>query len=145
MELLMIWTGLILSFLVLELSHPGLFYFLSISIGGAAALAALGCGANPEIQFAIFIAGALLACLVLKLIARRVQRKAPHYRSNIDALVGMQGVVVQQEGQFFVKLAHELWSVRPVAGLQLQEKMAVEVVAVAGNHVVVKLAHVVQQ
>jgi len=142
-----VWSAVVLFFVLLELSQPGLFYFLSISIGSVAALVGLGFGLGINLQLAIFLTITLASCAGLKFFVWRFRSTGPQHRTNVDALIGMVGVVIALPeiplGLGLVQLAGETWSARPVHGLLLTEGQRVQVVAVSGCHVVVKLVDIV--
>jgi membrane protein implicated in regulation of membrane protease activity len=113
------WLVLILVFLVIEMLTLD-FTFLMLSIGGLAGLLADLLGAPLWLQ--VIIAAAVAAVLVLVLrppLLRRLRRGEDPTPSNVDALLGIGGVVVSSVGPHGgqVKLANgDIWTARTETG-----------------------------
>ncbi|MFE1645004.1 NfeD family protein [Microbacterium sp. P01] len=109
------WLVLILLFLVIEMLTLD-FTFLMLSIGGLAGLGADLLGAPIWLQ--VIVAAAVAAVLVFALrppLLRRLHRGEDKTPSNVDALVGLPGLVVSTVtsvgGQ--VKLSNgDIWTAR---------------------------------
>ncbi|MGA1837173.1 NfeD family protein [Herbiconiux sp. 11R-BC] len=109
------WLGLILLFIVVEMLTLE-FTFLMIAIGSLGGLISGAFGAPWYLQ--IVIAGVLSLLLLLTLrppLLRLLKRGGDPARSNVDALLGLEGLVVHDvtatTGQ--VKLANgDIWTAR---------------------------------
>jgi membrane protein implicated in regulation of membrane protease activity len=109
------WLGLILLFVVIEMLTLE-FTFLMIAIGSLGGLIAGVFGAPWYLQ--IVVAGILSLLLLLTLrppLLRLLKRGGDPTKSNVDALLGLEGLVVDQvtstAGQ--VKLANgDIWTAR---------------------------------
>lgn len=109
------WLVLILVFLVIEMLTLD-FTFLMLSIGGLAGLLTDLLGAPIWLQ--VIVAAAVAAVLVLVLrppLLRRLHRGQDPTPSNVEALLGIGGVVVSSVGPHGgqVKLANgDVWTAR---------------------------------
>ncbi len=110
-----IWLGLILLFVVIEMFTLE-FTFLMIAIGSLGGLIAGVFGAPWYIQIVVAAVLSLLLLLTLRPpLLRLLKRGGDPSRSNVDALLGLEGLVVDQVtatgGQ--VKLANgDTWTAR---------------------------------
>lgn len=120
------WLVIILVFVIIEILSLE-FTFLMLAVGSVVGLVSGLLGAPWWLQLLIAaIAAVLLLLAVRPPLLRALQRGADPARSNVDALLGMRGVVVStvtpQGGQ--VKLGNgETWSARtphdtPAASLE---------------------------
>jgi membrane protein implicated in regulation of membrane protease activity len=134
------WLVLILVFLVIEMLTLD-FTFLMLSIGGLAGLVSDLLGAPIWLQ--VIIAAAVAAVLVLLLrppLLRRLRRGEDPTPSNVEALIGIGGVVVSSvsahAGQ--VKLANgDTWTARTEAG-DLEPGVRVRVSRIDGATAIVR-------
>lgn len=135
-----LWLIAAIILLLFELGAPGLFFFISFSIGclGGALLAFLG------MHLYVQIVGALALSIIgffglKKLFLQRKNR--PKFKTNIDALIGKTGIVIktiepQKTGK--VRIGGERWTALAHEPVILQENTVVTVVNVRGNKVIVK-------
>jgi membrane protein implicated in regulation of membrane protease activity len=136
------WLVLILAFLVIEMLSLD-FTFLMLSIGGLAGLGADLLGAPLWLQ--VIVAAAVAAVLVLFLrprLLRRLRRGEDPALSNVDALVGLAGVVLSTVGAHGgqVKLANgDVWTARAETG-ELEPGTRVNVRRIDGAIAVVRSA-----
>ena len=148
-----LWLAMAVLFATLELGHPGMLYFLSFAIGAAgASLGAAGSAIfgwfSPNdfvMQQIIFLVVTILAFYVLRKAAggwiADMHTKA--HRTNVDALIGQRGVVVESitlDAPGRVRVGNEVWRARVATPENIEEGQSVFVTAVRGSHVVVKLA-----
>ncbi|MGK9146905.1 NfeD family protein [Plantibacter flavus] len=109
------WLVLILVFVIIEVLSLE-FTFLMLAIGSVVGLLSGLVGAPWWLQLLIAAAAAVLLLLAVRPpLLRALQRGADPARSNVDALLGMPGIVVEtvtpHGGQ--VKLANgETWTAR---------------------------------
>lgn len=121
----LIWLGLILVFITVEVT-TGEFTFLMISVGSVGGLVLSFLDAPWWAQILLAAVLSLLLLFTLRpWLHRRLHRDADPARSNIDALLGISGVVVVafDDGRGQVKLDNgETWSSRlPTVGPQADE------------------------
>jgi len=138
-QLSMIWFYLFFAFLVLEMGHPGLFYFLSFSFGSAAAFISAWFELSDLWQITIFLVGTCLSLLVMHYVmkSQRDQLAAPSHRSNLDALIGKKVYVFQSShdiNMWQTKIAGQIWLVREMHDRPLVEGQQVIIVEVQGCH-----------
>lgn len=137
------WLVLILVCLVIEMLTLD-FTFLMLSLGGVAGLASDLLGAPIWAQ--VIIAAVVAAVLVLVLrppLLRRLRRGEDPTPSNVDALIGIGGVVVStvsgRAGQ--VKLANgDIWTSRTEGAAAVEPGTPVQVVRIDGATAVVRPA-----
>ncbi|GEB45744.1 MULTISPECIES: NfeD family protein [Microbacterium] len=136
------WIVLILVFVVIEML-TGELTFLMLSGGSAAGLLSDLLGAPLWMQaiVAALAAVALLTFLRPPLL-RRLHRGADERPSGVDALLGLQGLVLSRvspsvPGQ--VKLTNgDVWTARSDTGIRLDPATRVEVVRIDGATAVVR-------
>lgn len=132
------WLFCALSLVILELSSPGLFFFLSFSVGCFVAACSSWIIETLQIQFVIAIIASLIAFFIL--YHRFIRKKKPALKTNSDALIKQQAIVMQTihphtTGQ--VKVGGEEWSARSLHGVILHPGTAVTIVAIKGNTLIV--------
>ncbi len=138
-EALYAWLMLAFLFLIIEIGHPGLFYFLSFSFGGLAAAAATCITESTIIQILVFFGTTIVSLYVLR---RWAGKNRPAQHTNFYVLRGKRGVVKQDitsEKPGLVTIGGQVWAARII---HHDDKALIgdiiEVVDVRGAHVVVK-------
>lgn len=137
----MIWFLFMFFFIILEIGHPGLLYFLALAGGSAAAYVASLLGSSLSIQYLVFFVTSILAIFLVYRFVRciSIQNKGS-YRSNTDLLLGKTAIIVSLQsltsGQG--KLGGEIWFVKYQGEGALQIGMKVSVVGVQGCHLQVR-------
>jgi membrane protein implicated in regulation of membrane protease activity len=140
-EMLTVWAAIFLCALIAELQNPGLFYFLSLSIGSGAALIAYSLCLSAGMQIITFVLASFVAVLFLQLVVRRNKSTGKHHRTNVEALIGKRGIVlenIEPLGVGQIKLEGEIWSARAVHGQSIVTGSLVEVASVVGCHLIVQ-------
>jgi membrane protein implicated in regulation of membrane protease activity len=128
------WLGLILLFVIIEMFTLE-FTFLMLAVGSVAGLASGLLGTPWYLQIVIAAVVSVLLILLLRPpLLRRLKRGADPAKSNVDALLGLDGVVVSTvttlAGQ--VKLANgDIWTARLAAGVAVTDLVRGERVEVA--------------
>ena len=134
-----IWLTIAVAFLLAEIGTPGLFFFIAFAVGSC--LAAI----FAFLDFSLVVQ--CIVALVTSLISFAVLR---HYfsvkgdkriQTNVDALVGQKGVVIQVIGPIKlgrVKVKGEAWPAQAEGNVVLQKETVVIVCRVVGNRLVVK-------
>jgi len=134
------WLALAVLFAVFEVGHPGLFFFLSFSCGAVLAAFVSLLPACLTSQLTAFFVGTIGAFLLFRHFVSRFV-SATGQRTNVEALVGKQGVVlevIKQNKPGRVRVGGEAWLARASnANMELAEGIQITVVAVRGAHVVV--------
>jgi membrane protein implicated in regulation of membrane protease activity len=138
MEIMMYWW-LVLTFIFLvgELGHPGLFFFLSCGIGSLGA-AFIATHYSLILQCSVFLFTTLIILFVLK---RWIKKNNHVIATNVHALIGKQAIVLVSLNAFkpgLVKIQGEQWSARSLNETEIEIGQMVEVIAVKGSHVIVK-------
>lgn len=136
------WLALILVFIIIEVNTLE-FTFLMLALGSVGGLVAGLLGAPWWLQFIIVAVLALVLVLFVRPPLLRALRKGGDpTRSNVDALIGLGGVVVVdfRGGAGQVKLANgDTWTARLAGGAEtdLDEGVRVVVTAIDGATAVV--------
>ena len=134
-----LWLILAIVFLLAEVGTPGLFFFVAFAIGscGAAVVAFLHYSLVVQCVVA-------LICMVVSFLLLRHYfsvKGGKRIQTNIDALVGKQGVVVKAielHKTGAVKVKGETWSAQVEDGGILHKGTVVKVVGIKGNRLIVK-------
>lgn len=129
-----IWLVLVGIFLVIEMFTLE-FTFLMLALGSVVGLIASLAGADLWLQIVLAgIAAILLLFLLKPPLLRALRRGEDQTKSNVDALIGMSGVVLEtvttHEGQ--VKLSNgDIWRARS-HGFNLPPQTSITVAAISG-------------
>lgn len=105
------WLSIALCFLIFEVGHPGLFFFLSFSCGAVCAAVVAYSDFSITWQVIGFLTSAVCSLLVMR--ALFVQHGVPGVYTNVYALQGKQAVVthaIPAHGVGRVKVGGEEWS-----------------------------------
>lgn len=137
-----LWISVAIMFLLAEVGHPGLFFFLPFSCG-AATTALVSVWTESIIwQGITFLVVTGLAFVVIHYwlqLRKTVYEK--HHKTNIDALIGQQAIVTQMiapNGTGYVKISGEIWLARSLDNQLIESNTHVKVVATRGAHVIVQ-------
>jgi membrane protein implicated in regulation of membrane protease activity len=137
----LIWLTASTFFLLFEIGHPGLFYFISFAGGGiCAALASLVLPHALLSQTCVFFIGSALSFQLLRHWIVRNKKYHVHTATNMDALVGQRVLVtkkISRESAGEVKVKSELWLARTHDADILQQGEWVIVKRVLGASVIV--------
>jgi len=133
-----IWMAAAVVFLILEIMTPGM---ILAAFAVAAGVAGIYGQMYPEEyywQIGIFVGLSIVLLPLMRPVARRLTKPSPVI-SNVDGLIGQVGQVTKaidpdQGGQ--IRLNGEIW--RAVSKGPLSESSHVQVIAVAGNKLVVE-------
>ena len=139
---LFFWLIIAIIAALFEIGHPGLFYFLSFSIGACAtALSCLWIHAIT-LHVYIFIAATTCAFLLLRHLLAHYLTTNLHYRSNMHALIGKHATVIKtiDAGQVgSVKVGGELWTARALDEVtSIRSGERVIITQVSGAHLKVQ-------
>lgn len=135
------WVLLACFGLIFELKTAGFFYFLSFSCAATVAAVCAWYGCSVELQIGVFCISSLVTFLVLKRWAGVSQHKH-YYKSNIDALIGKEGVVskeISPHATGYVSLKGQIWLAQALHGDTITVGTIVEVVRVEGVRLLVKI------
>jgi membrane protein implicated in regulation of membrane protease activity len=134
------WLTLGLVVLLFELFFPGLFFFLSLFLGCfLVAMTSKSLQLMLWGQCMLALASSFCFFVILQQYFK-IKKDKSSRRSNIEKLVGMEGIVVEEVtdkriGR--VKLTNESWPAVSEFEENLQKKSVVIVVGVQGNKLVV--------
>ncbi|PJA28291.1 MAG: NfeD family protein [candidate division Zixibacteria bacterium CG_4_9_14_3_um_filter_46_8] len=137
-----VWViiGIILS--ILEIFTPG---FMMINFGVGAIIAGLiaAIGAGFKVQVLTFaLSSLILFASSRKLVSKYLSKDKPEARTNVDALVSRQGVVIEaikanlKHGR--VKIGGEEWSAISSSEMEISMGEKVVVTGIEGNKLIVK-------
>ncbi|HXW85756.1 MAG TPA: NfeD family protein [Candidatus Bathyarchaeia archaeon] len=134
-----LWICLAAFFVLVELTSPGLFYFLSCAFGACGA--ALGSFFQIPVaaQVVLFFMITGCALYLLTTVARNAMHKKGT-KTNCTALIGKSGIVVSEISPYtfgYVKINGELWAASSVDQQFIPLATSVKIVSVKGVHLVV--------
>jgi membrane protein implicated in regulation of membrane protease activity len=132
------WLIVGIFLLLLEVGTPGLFFFVSLAMGSFIAAIAAFLNFSWYVQCWTAIGGALLSFGILKYFF--ANKKKSNIKTNIDALIGKEGVVIEtieprKIGR--IKIKGEEWPAISDHQVILQKGTVVKVVRIDGNKLVV--------
>lgn len=137
-----LWNITALLFLILEIGHPGLFYFISFCLGALTAAFLAYFEYSIFFQVTTFFISIIIALFALRLFISRMRRVT--HASNVYALIGKKGIVIESihaEQPGYVKIQGEIWLARSVAKLSLPAGNTITVIDVRGAHLLVDRTH----
>lgn len=140
--MLLFWISLALTSLFLELAAPGLFLFLSFTVGAVAGLCVylFGFGIVIQLCSASIVTVISIAALYYKAKSLLSKHNSLH-RTNVYALVGLQGIMISEcrpEKFGLVKVDGQIWSCKPSAHHTITVNTQVRIIAIKGAHAVVE-------
>lgn len=139
-----IWIVIALAFLFAELGTPGLFFFVSFAIGSLCASILAFCGYVLVLQCVFGLIVSVASFFVIRKYLKKSKLSEVHYEkpeTNIDALVGQEGVVVsviKPNSKGRVKIGGEEWVAEVDGDFVLSRGAVVFVLRVEGNKVIVR-------
>lgn len=139
MTTLVLWSLLCGLCVIIELSSPGLFFFLSFAFGAIAAAGAAWFELSFGIQVGLFLGVSAVSFMVLRWYARHIGKE--EVQTNVYALKGKKGVVLAKITPLergWVKIEGETWAAAPVNNCTFEKDEVVEVVSISGAHVKVR-------
>lgn len=133
-----IWIIISLLCLTFEVGHPGLFFFLSFSLGSLSSALLAFYDFSSIIQMVGFFTTTLVALFFLRVYVKKIQRSL--HQTNVYGLVGKRGVVTQEiaiDNPGYVKVQGQLWLARSIqVHIAVGSKIIVK--DVRGAHVIVE-------
>lgn len=133
----MLWATFSLTLIVLEIGHPSLLFYLSLSIAALAAALAAHFEYLFINQMTLFFFVTPFALWLFKKFLKKMH--GSHFRTNVDALIGKEAVVtaaISSDIPGYVKVQGELWRAHSVSSLPLASRA--RIVGVRGAHVIVE-------
>lgn len=134
------WLICALITIIGEMGSPGLFYFLSFSIGACLAALSAVYVELLAIQIALFVISTIGALWVLHVWIRKTTHHTP--RTNVYALIGKRAQVITTVKPYqtgAVKIDGAIWTARSVHDdICIEKDAIVEIVRVQGVHVIVQ-------
>jgi len=119
------------------------FFILPFAFGATIALLAQLLGADPWIQWALFVIVSVLCLVFIRPLFKRLTSKAEPEQAGVDRLIGMTGVIIEgtaPSGGNRARVAGEVWNVATENGSYLTVGTAVRVLRVDGVYLVVATA-----
>ena len=141
----LVWWGLFFGlFIILELSSPGYFFFLSFAVGSLAAALVSLVSSSLTVQLFACCVVALTAFFFLRRFAAQVALTGT-VQTNVYALPGKKGIVIDTITPLhrgWIKIDGEIWAAAPLENVSIEKDAIVEVVSIVGSHLRVKqIAH----
>ena len=136
------WLIVALFFLIFEMGHPGLFFFLSFSLGALITGLVSLWFPSYVLQSLVFLIGSAVSFFILRyFVSSRVLHAKKDEHTNIYALIGKHGFVIkaiEQDRLGQVKVGSEVWSARSEDSSWIDTGAEIKVIAVRGAHLLVK-------
>jgi membrane protein implicated in regulation of membrane protease activity len=135
-----VWSLICGLCLMLALSSPGFFFFLSFCVGAAAAAVTAGVYDSILAEFAVFFATSLVTFCLLRTYLPYLSRKK-EVKTNVFALIGKKAVVVSTItplSRGWIQVDGEVWSAASADASDIEKDAVVEGVNSAGSHLIVK-------
>lgn len=139
-----IWLIIAIALLFAELNTPGLFFFLSFTVGAICSAVLAFMGYSIITQCVVGLVVSIMTFFFLRKYLKSKKMSDVMYgpaHTNIDALVGKNGVVIEQikpSGKGLVKVGSELWRARCEGQEVLGKGTTVVVLRIEGNTLIVK-------
>jgi membrane protein implicated in regulation of membrane protease activity len=133
----LVWFAGALSLFLLEMTAPGLYYFISLGCGALAASIGSLFDASLFVQLALCTAGSSISFFILKKIGSRHH----HATTNVQALIGKEAHVersIEPQKVGLVRVGREIWSATAEHHTTLHKGTVVKVIRVQGNKVIVR-------
>lgn len=136
---LFLWATVIIIALLIEAGAPGLFYFLSLAFGSAAAATVSYYGFDLLAQLSACLAVSCISLVLLRSLVKR--NKTTDLPTNMHALVGQKVVVLEnisntQAGT--IKIYGDTWLARDKNNQEIPAGTQVIIVDIQGCHLIVK-------
>jgi membrane protein implicated in regulation of membrane protease activity len=137
-----IWLSIAVCFLLFEIGHPGLFFFLSFSCAAVCA-AAVSFGAyDITVQIITFLTSAVCFFAIMRTFFARPNQGG--LQTNVYALQGKQAVVthpIPARGVGRIKVGGEEWSAQSVHDGAYPVGTRVTIIRVQGARLIVEPDH----
>jgi membrane protein implicated in regulation of membrane protease activity len=137
------WIVIAFVLLLFEVGHPGLFFFSAFSAGALITAFASLWLHSWIAQCSVFLVATLSSLFILRyFVAPYIHKGQEHYHSNVYALIGKRGMVLEaitSDTPGKVKVDGEVWVARLIHSNQpIGVGSLVEIVATSGSHLKVK-------
>ena len=119
------------------------FFILPFAFGATIAFFAQLLGADPWLQWALFVIVSVLCLVFVRPIFKRLTSKAEPEQAGVDRLIGTTGVIIEgtsPSGSNRARVAGEIWNVATENGMYLMVGTMVRVLRVDGVYLVVEMA-----
>lgn len=134
------WLVIFLVLLVMEIISLGL-TTIWFAIGAVVAFIASLIGANLIVQFVLFFAVSIITLIATRPIAVKYFNKSA-IKTNVEGIIGKNAVITQRVPDINstgkARLDGEIWTVRSLGNVPLEEGELVEIVEVEGVKLIVK-------
>ena len=134
-----IWLSIAVCFLIFEVGHPGLFFFLSFSCGAVCAAAFSYIELGLTWQIIGFLTSAACSLLIMRALFRERVQSGP--QTNVYALQGKQALVISAisaHGVGRVKVGGEEWSAESLHDEAYAVGTRVTIIRVQGARLIVE-------
>ena len=134
-----IWVIAAICLVILEISTPSVFFFLSLGVGALFAAAAAYFGISIWFEVAVFVVVSVGSIFTIRPLFKRYLKRTGTVDSNVDALIGADAMVTEtitpsKDG--FVKVFSEIWLAQ--SDEEIKKGETVKVLSVSGTKLFVK-------
>jgi membrane protein implicated in regulation of membrane protease activity len=133
-----LWVLAAVALLIIEIVTPSVFFFTCLAIGAVFAAIIAYFNVSDWVEFGVFAVTAILSLYTIRPIFKRAISKAKTVNSNVDALIGAEGLVIeaiQPDKNGLVKVGGEVWLAQ--SDVQIDKDLKVEIVSISGTKVIV--------
>lgn len=144
--ILLLWLLVILVFVIFEIMSTT-FFSICFSISGIVSLIACLIGLDFTMQIIIYII-CLIICLIFILpVMKKIlginigDKSAPLVRTNLDAIIGEEGICLEDISQFndgLIKVAGKEWTAKVESDVKIKKDDIVIIENIVGSKVIVK-------
>jgi membrane protein implicated in regulation of membrane protease activity len=138
-----LWLITSIIFFIFEMGSPGLFFFLSFSLGALITAIFSLFVDSMQLQLLVFVFGTAIGFVILRywVKAKFLLGKHKQHPTNLYAMYGKKGVVTRtilKDMSGEVKVAGQIWSAKSVDNTEIHHGEQIEVVDLKGVHLFVR-------
>jgi len=133
------WVVAAICLVILEISTPSVFFFLSLAVGAFVAAVAAYFGISTWFEVAVFVIVSVVSVFTIRPLFKRYLKRTGTTNSNVDALIGADALVtetISPSKDGFVKVFSEIWLASSAEEIKKGE--TVKVLSVSGTKLFVK-------
>lgn len=137
-----LWLSISIMFLLAEVGHPGLFFFLPFACGASITTIVSIWTDSIIIQALSLLLCSLIVFVIIHVwLKKRLHTESSHHKTNIDALIGLHASVTQtiaEDSYGYVKVNGQAWRAYSKNKTRIEQGSQVIITAIQGAHVIVR-------
>jgi membrane protein implicated in regulation of membrane protease activity len=106
------WIILMFALIVLEMTTPATFYFLSLALGCLVAAIFAYIGMQEFAQYTVFAIISLMSIFIIRPIFAKIVKNMQGIKTNVDALIDREAIVSEKITPLksgFIKIDGDIW------------------------------------